>query len=118
LTRLPSYLSATLHIDLLHSILYTSVPWLFATLTDVAVGGLVDRLILGGWNPVRVRQSVPGGGTVLGLGIFGAAYAHTATTAIIWISISMDGLSAAAPVGWSIPSLIAPPRAWERWAEL
>src|SRR5216683_741847 len=28
--------------------------------------------------------------------------------ALIWISISIGGLSAAAPVGWSIPSLIAP----------
>jgi ACS family D-galactonate transporter-like MFS transporter len=28
--------------------------------------------------------------------------------AIFWISISLGGLAAAAPVGWSIPSLIAP----------
>jgi MFS family permease len=27
---------------------------------------------------------------------------------LIWISISIGGLSAASPVGWSIPSLIAP----------
>src|SRR5256886_1900074 len=32
LTWLPSYLSTTLHVDLLHSALYTSVPWVFATL--------------------------------------------------------------------------------------
>ena len=35
--------------NLQHSILYTSVPWLFATITDVLVGGwLVDALILTG----------------------------------------------------------------------
>jgi len=28
--------------------------------------------------------------------------------AIIWISLALSGLAAAAPVGWSIPSLIAP----------
>jgi MFS family permease len=28
--------------------------------------------------------------------------------AIFWISISLGGLAAAAPVGWSLPSLIAP----------
>jgi len=28
--------------------------------------------------------------------------------AVLWISISIGGLSAASPVGWSIPSLIAP----------
>ena len=109
LTWLPSYLSTTHHVDLLHSALYTSVPWIIATLLDLAVGGwLVDSLIQRGANPVRVRQAVLIGGTALGLGIFGAANAHTATSALFWISLSIGGLSAASPVGWSIPSLIAP----------
>jgi MFS transporter, ACS family, D-galactonate transporter len=109
LTWLPSYLSTALHIDLLHSALYTSVPWLFATFTDLVVGGwLVDALIQRGWNAVRVRQVVLIGGTAFGLGILGAAHAHTPATALFWISMSIGGLSAASPVGWSIPSLIAP----------
>jgi MFS transporter, ACS family, D-galactonate transporter len=109
LTWLPSYLSTAHHIDLLHSVLYTSVPWFFATLTDLIVGGwLVDALVKRGWNAVRVRQVVLVGGTALGLGILGAATAQTAIGALFWISISIGGLSAASPVGWSIPSLIAP----------
>ena len=109
LTWLPSYLSSALHVDLLHSALYTSVPWLFATCTDLVVGGwLVDGLIQRGWNPVRVRQVVLIGGTAFGLGILGTASAHSPVTALFWISMSIGGLSAAAPVGWSIPSLIAP----------
>jgi len=109
LTWLPSYLSTTHHIDLLHSALYTSVPWLIATVLDLAVGGwLVDALIQRGRNPVRVRQFVLIGGTALGLGILGAATAHSTATALFWISVSIGGLSAASPVGWSIPSLIAP----------
>ena len=109
LTWLPSYLSNSLHVDLLHSALYTSVPWLFATFTDLLVGGwLVDALIQRGWNAVRVRQVVLIGGTAFGLGIFGAANAHTPAAALFWISMSIGGLSAASPVGWSIPSLIAP----------
>jgi ACS family D-galactonate transporter-like MFS transporter len=109
LTWLPSYLSTALHVDLLHSALYTSVPWTFATLTDLAVGGwLVDALIQRGWNAVRVRQVVLISGTAFGLGILGAARAHTPTAALFWISVSISGLSAASPVGWSIPSLIAP----------
>ena len=109
LTWLPSYLSSALHIDLLHSFLYTGVPWLFATATDLIVGGwLVDALIQRGWNANRVRQVVLIGGTAFGLGIFGAADAHTPIRALLWISISIGGLAAAAPVGWAIPSLIAP----------
>lgn len=109
LTWLPSYFLAVQHVDLLHSVVYTSVPWLFATLTDLIIGGwLVDWLIQRGGNAVRVRQAVLIGGTSLGLGILGAAHAESAAGALMWISISIGGLSAASPVGWSIPSLIAP----------
>jgi ACS family D-galactonate transporter-like MFS transporter len=109
LTWLPSYLSTALHVDLFQSALYTSVPWLFATFTDLVVGGwLVDTLIQRGWSAVRVRQVVLIGGTTLGLGILGTANAHSPVTALFWISVSIGGLSAASPVGWSIPSLIAP----------
>jgi ACS family D-galactonate transporter-like MFS transporter len=108
LTWLPSYLSFALHIDLIHSFLYTSVPWLFATFTDLALGGwFVDFLIQRGSNSSLVRRIVLIGGTTCGLGILGAAHAHTPAQALIWISISIGGLSAASPVGWSIPSLIA-----------
>jgi MFS transporter, ACS family, D-galactonate transporter len=109
LTWLPSYLSFALHIDLLHSFLYTGVPWLVATVADLAIGGwLVDMLIERGWNANTVRKTVLITGTTCGLGILGAANTHSATTALIWISISIGGLSAASPVGWSVPSLITP----------
>ncbi len=109
LNWMPSYLSSTMHIDLLHSALYTSVPWLIATVLDLAIGGwLVDALVTRGWNAIRVRQVVLIGGTTLGMGILGAAYATTTAGALFWISVSIGGLSAASPVAWSIPSLIAP----------
>ena len=109
LTWLPSYLSTALHVDLLHSALFTSVPWLFATVTELVVGGwLVDALIQRGRSAVHVRQVVLIGGTAFGLGILGAASAHSLVSALFWISVSISGLSAASPVGWSIPSLIAP----------
>jgi MFS transporter, ACS family, D-galactonate transporter len=108
LTWLPSYLSSALHIDLLHSFLYTSVPWLFATLTDLAGGWFADSLVRRGYDPSRVRKAFLITGLAFGVGILGAANAHTATRALVWISISLGGLAAAAPVGWSVPSLIAP----------
>jgi ACS family D-galactonate transporter-like MFS transporter len=109
LTWLPSYLSISLHVGLLHSVFYTSVPWLFATLTDLVVGGwLVDALIHRGYDSSRVRRGVLIAGTGCGLGILGAAGAHTPTIALLWISISLGGLAAAAPVAWTVPSLIAP----------
>ena len=109
LSWLPSYLSVSLHVDLLHSVFYTSVPWLFAAIADFVVGGwLVDFLIQRGWNSTRVRQAVMLIGTSLGLAIWGAAHAHSPATALVWISIALGGLAAAAPVAWTVPSLIAP----------
>ena len=109
LTWLPSYLSVSLHVDLFHSIFYTSVPWLFATATDLLVGGwLVDALIQRGYDAHRVRQSVLVTGMSFGLAIFGAARAHGPAAALVWISLALGGLAAAAPVAWTIPSLIAP----------
>lgn len=108
LTWLPSYLSDALHIDLLHSFLYTSVPWFIAFLADLFIGGwLVDYLIHRGFSSSLIRRIVLIGGTAFGLGILGAVHAHTAEHALLWISVSLGGLSAAAPVGWSVPSLIA-----------
>ncbi|MBS1839847.1 MAG: MFS transporter [Acidobacteria bacterium] len=109
LTWLPAYLAEAQHLDLTRSFLYTSVPWLCATAGELMVGGwLTDSLIQRGWNATRVRQFVLVGGTSVGLCIFGVPYAHTAQAAVMWIAFALTGLSIAAPVGWSIPSLIAP----------
>ncbi len=105
---LPAYLSSALHIDLLHSFLYTSLPWLLATGTDLIIGGfLVDFLVQRGWNQSVVRRTVLIGGTAFGLGILGAAHAQSASQALAWITVSLGGLAAAAPVAWSLPSFIA-----------
>jgi MFS family permease len=45
---------------------------------------------------------------LLGLAVIGAVFTTNATWAIVWISIALGGLAAAAPVGWSLPSLISP----------
>jgi sugar phosphate permease len=105
---LPSYLSSELRIDLLHSALYTSLPWLFATFADFVGGWTVDTLIQKGHDASRVRQIALVGGTSLGLAMLGAAYAHTTLAALFWITVAISGLSIAAPIGWSVPSLIAP----------
>ncbi len=105
---LPTYFSA-LKLSPLASVMYSSVPWIFATGTDLLVGGLlVDSLIRRGHDDTRVRQTVLIGGTVVGLAILGPMFTSNPLVALVWITISLGGLSAAAPVGWSLPSLIAP----------
>jgi ACS family D-galactonate transporter-like MFS transporter len=108
LTWLPTYLSTSLGIDLMHSFLYTGVPWLVATATDLLSGWGSDALIQRGWDASRVRKTVLVCGMMFGLGLLGAANVHTPLRALVWISLSIGGLAAAAPIGWSVPSMIAP----------
>ena len=44
----------------------------------------------------------------LGLAALGAISTSRPAVAIAWISLTLTGLAAAAPVAWSLPSLIAP----------
>ena len=110
LTWLPGYLSTSLHLDVLRSGMFTAIPWLAATVSDLVVGGwLVDHLIRSGRDSTRVRQTILVAGLVLGLAVAGATRTSNPRVAIFWISIALCGLAASAPVGWSIPGLIAPP---------
>jgi sugar phosphate permease len=103
LTWLPGYLVRELHMTLIGSAGYTTIPWIVATITDLAVGGwLIDHLISRGYGETRVRKTVLVLGMLTGLAVFGAGFTTEP------MSIALGGLAAAAPVGWSIPSLIAP----------
>jgi MFS transporter, ACS family, D-galactonate transporter len=109
LTWLPSYLVQSLHMDTLRSAGLAAIPWACATAADLLIGGwLIDALIARGLDESRVRKSVLLTGMCAGLAVFGATVATDPYVAIVWISVAMAGLSAAAPVGWSLPSLLAP----------
>ena len=110
LTWLPGYLVETMHMGIIKSAGYAAIPWACATVSDILVGGfLVDRLIVAGLDETKVRKSVLIIGMLFGLAVFGATRTTNPGWAIMWISIALSGLAASAPIGWSIPSLIAPP---------
>ena len=109
LTWLPGYLVQTMHMSILKSAAYAAIPWIFATITDLFVGGwLIDHLIARGRDESTVRKTVLVVGMLFGLAVFGATQTVDPVWAIFWISIALGGLASAAPVGWSLPSLIAP----------
>ena len=109
LTWLPSYLTSQLHLGLIKSGWYAAVPWLVAAIADIVVGGwLVDFLIARGNEPTRVRKTILVVGLLLGLAIAPATQTRDPVIATLWITIALSGLAASAPIGWSIPGLIAP----------
>ncbi len=109
LTWLPGYLVQAMHMSILKSAGYAAIPWACATVADILFGGLlVDRLVCAGHDETKVRKTVLIVGMLFGLAVFGATQTTSPGWAIMWISIALSGLAASAPVGWSIPSLIAP----------
>jgi sugar phosphate permease len=109
LTWLPGYLVQTMHLSILQSAGLAAIPWSCATVSDLLVGGwLIDRLISRGLDETRVRKTVLLLGMCGGLAVFGARTTTDPLVATAWISVALSGLAAAAPVCWSLPSLIAP----------
>jgi len=109
LTWLPSYFTGALHLSLHQSVIYTSIPWFFATGSDLLFGGwLVDALVKRYPNESLMRQLVLVGGMIVGLALLGPIFTRTPMAAVWWITLAISGLAASAPVAWSIPTLIAP----------
>ena len=109
LTWLPSYLVKTMHMGILKSAGYAAIPWMVATICDLVIGGwLIDALVARGRNESKVRKTVLVVGMLFGTAVLGATQTTDPVWAIIWISIALGGLASAAPVSWSLPSLIAP----------
>lgn len=109
LTWLPDYLVRTMHRSILASAGFAAIPWACASAADLLIGGwLIDHLISRGCDETRVRRAVLVIGMCAGAAVLGATATHSPAVALIWISIALAGLSAAAPVAWSLPSLIAP----------
>jgi ACS family D-galactonate transporter-like MFS transporter len=109
LTWLPGYIAQTMHMNLMSAAGYSTIPWIFATLSDLLIGGfLVDALIARGYDATRVRQVVIALGMICGLAVIGAAFTTDIGWALLWLTIAISGLSAVAPVGSSMVSLIAP----------
>jgi len=110
LTWLPSYVVAGLHLSMAHAVWAASIPWCFGGIVDLAVGGwLVDALIRRGHDAARVRRAVLLLGMACGLGIAGPALTHRPVLALVALSVGLGGLSASAPVAWSIPGILVLP---------
>lgn len=109
LTWLPNYMTQQLHVSMAKGGWYTIIPWIVATITDVLIGGwVVDHLISKGKDPSKVRKTVLVLGMVFGAFILLAPTTTDPTLQVTYISIALGGLAFSAPVGWSIPALIAP----------
>ena len=110
LTWLPFYLENGVRMSAHRAVLLSGIPWIFAGAVGFGVGGfLVDHLIRQGHSPDLVRRSVLIGGTAFGLFIFAPVLMTSPLPIVVCLSLALGGLSAASPVLWSLPSMLAPP---------
>jgi MFS transporter, ACS family, D-galactonate transporter len=109
LTWLPGYMVQTLHMTILKSAAFTIIPWMCASLADLLIGGfVVDFFITRGVDDSKARKIFIIGGMIAGLAVFGISMTSDPLWALVWISIALSGISAAAPVASSVVSLISP----------
>ncbi|QIZ68029.1 MFS transporter [Geobacillus subterraneus] len=109
LTWLPGYLATEMHMSILKSGWYASIPWIVGTISEIVIGGwLIDRLVNKGGNSTRVRKTFLVIGMLLGLSVIGAAFTTNPNIAILCISIALGGLVITSSIAYSIPTFIAP----------
>jgi MFS family permease len=109
LTWLPGYMVQSLHMSFLKGAAFSTIPWIFAALADLLIGGfLTDHFIARGYDPNKVRKTVIVAGMMAGLAVFGITVTNDPFWALVFITIALSGISAAAPVASSVVSLISP----------
>jgi MFS transporter, ACS family, D-galactonate transporter len=109
LTWLPGYMVQSLHMSFLKGAAFSTIPWIFASLADLLIGGfLTDHFIARGYDPNKVRKTVIVAGMMAGLAVFGITATNDPFWALVFITIALSGISAAAPVASSVVSLISP----------
>jgi MFS family permease len=109
LTWMPFYLQKGLKMTSRNAVLWSSVPWLIAAVVGFTVGGLLtDLLVRRGHNASTVRKTILLTGTGMGLFILAPTFTHDPRVVLVCLSLALSGLSAASPVLWTLPSLLAP----------
>ncbi|MCM3594190.1 MFS transporter [Metabacillus idriensis] len=107
---LPTFFQEQFELDLLSSSLYTAIPWLIAAMAGILAGGfLVDHLIGKGYSPNKVYKGIVVVGLTIGLAFIGSIFTDNPVLSMIFISIGLAGISATAPIGWTIAARISPP---------
>ncbi|WP_158942880.1 MFS transporter [Granulicella sp. S190] len=119
LTWLPFYLQSGLKMTSRNAVLWSAVPWLFAAAAGFGIGGvLVDGLLRRGRDADLVRRTVLLGGTSFGLFVLAPVFLHQPKIVLLCLTLAISGLSAASPVVWTLPSLLAPAGATGRVGSL
>ncbi len=85
ITWLPDYLVEVRHMTMLNAGIYTSIPFLVFGVCEPVGGWVTDALIRRGWDETRTRKGAVVWPLLAGILIVPAAYATTASGAVLFI---------------------------------
>jgi MFS transporter, ACS family, D-galactonate transporter len=107
-TWLPTYLIEQHHMTLIHTGLYSTIPWLCGLVGALFGGGASDWLVRQGWPLVKARKAFLGLGMILSMGALLSAFTTSNAWTIAWLSVAVFGILLTNSVVWSANAEIAP----------
>lgn len=108
-TWLPGYLQTGMDQSVLKSGMFAAIPALAMFVSEMTIGGFwLDRAISRGASAERLRKGLIIVGMVTAFLTVGAAFSHSAVTAIVWIALGSAGIALVYVTSNSLPALIAP----------
>jgi len=108
LTWLPSYLNEARHLSLTSSSLYTTFSFAGMATVGIIGGWAADRLIVRGWDPVRVRKGFTIAGFLIAATELFGANASSLDTALFFAIFSLSGLGLATANYWALTQTLIP----------
>jgi ACS family D-galactonate transporter-like MFS transporter len=109
LTWLPTFLVDQHHLTMLHTGLYSSIPWFFGLVGVVGGGFVSDGLVRRGWPVLRARKAVMASGLVLGLASFPSLFTESLAATLACLSVAIFGVLLTNSVVWAANAEVAPP---------
>ncbi|MEM5297727.1 MFS transporter [Burkholderia sp. JPY481] len=106
---LPTYLQMELHLTIAKSGWVAAVPYLFGVVGSLSGGKICDVLARRGVSAINSRK-YPMAASLVGVAVFTAltGLTHSATLAVVFISISMLLLYVSSSAAWATASVAAP----------
>jgi MFS family permease len=115
LTWLPDYLVQARHLTMMRAGIYSALPFLAFGISEMAGGGIADRLIRRGWPETRARKTVITVAFLAGLLLIPAMFVSSGEVAIAFIvGACLAGLSMGNSI--AIVQTCAPPGEIAAWS--
>ncbi|WP_213989257.1 MFS transporter [Sodalis sp. dw_96] len=108
LTWLPSYLQATMNLDIRHTGVYSAVPYATSVILCIFIGHLSDKYLRKGGVGTGKRRSAVALSLLTGATILFVPFTTNPTIILIILSVALTGVASATPLNHSLLNDLLP----------